>query len=393
MRRKIQGCKSPRVRYAPNRGRYNVTLARQPGDAGASMTIFLMLMALALVFVTLLMFRIGWANDMRTQAIRAADSAAIAAVTPMRDMVIDFARSGVDPSMLSLGWLAGGAGPGRSNAEKYARENNAELDNSVGMAVRPSGFAGLTMRAHVRTKECQTKLDKGGDVGRAGTQACTDSLGRKGPGYRATAHATAKLREYSCYYTYDNTGPAQLFCENLLMWSKYGFQIPEALARRVFEVDLVDDEESVPFTGGFLGGGTAPGGGADTSAPIVNNKECPGERVTKRTCDMRNTVMSVFDFPNGVGCFRVDDSGEHPKGRACDFMTDRIGTSTGPGQALGDKVANFAVANAQRLGIYYVIWKQRIFNVQRASEGWRLMEDRGSITQNHFDHVHISMLE
>lgn len=24
-------------------------------------------------------------------------------------------------------------------------------------------------------------------------------------------------------------------------------------------------------------------------------------------------------------------------------------------------------------------------------QGWKLMEDRGSITQNHFDHVHISV--
>ncbi|WP_372509255.1 hypothetical protein [Actinomadura madurae] len=42
------------------------------------------------------------------------------------------------------------------------------------------------------------------------------------------------------------------------------------------------------------------------------------------------------------------------------------------------------------LGISYVIWKQRIWNVRGG--GWRPMEDRGSITQNHYDHVHISVL-
>jgi hypothetical protein len=26
----------------------------------------------------------------------------------------------------------------------------------------------------------------------------------------------------------------------------------------------------------------------------------------------------------------------------------------------------------------------------RASEGWRYMEDRGSTTANHYDHVHVS---
>lgn len=355
----------------------------------------MMLMALALVFVSLLMFRIGWANDMRTQAIRAADSAAIAAVTPLREYAIKMATNGIDPNyVLNLGFLTNGvasAGPGYAEAQKFAQENKAELDHSVGVPVRPSGFAGLTMQAFVRTKECQTRLE-GGNVGRAGTQQCTDSLGRKGPGYRATANATAKLRSISCQYTYDQFGPVTLTCEGVLTWTRFGYRAPAFLVRPRFEIDLVKSPDPVAFTGGFLGGGVAPGGGADDTAPIVNNKECPNERVTKKTCDMRNTLMSVFKFPHGVGCFRHGDSGEHPKGRACDFMTDRIGTTTAAGQEFGDMVAAFAVANAERLGIYYVIWKQRIWNVQRASEGWRLMEDRGSITQNHYDHVHISML-
>ena len=54
----------------------------------------------------------------------------------------------------------------------------------------------------------------------------------------------------------------------------------------------------------------------------------------------------------------------------------------------GDAVAAYAIANAGRLNIKYVIWKPRIW---LPGSGWRGMADRGSPTQNHFDHVHISV--
>jgi hypothetical protein len=38
-----------------------------------------------------------------------------------------------------------------------------------------------------------------------------------------------------------------------------------------------------------------------------------------------------------------------------------------------------------------VIWSQHIWTVQRSSEGWRAMPDRGSTTANHYDHVHVSV--
>ncbi|MGL5866083.1 MAG: M23 family metallopeptidase, partial [Dermatophilaceae bacterium] len=47
--------------------------------------------------------------------------------------------------------------------------------------------------------------------------------------------------------------------------------------------------------------------------------------------------------------------------------------------------------NAADLGVKYVIWRQRIWSVERADEGWRPMADRGSVTENHFDHLHVSL--
>lgn len=72
---------------------------------------------------------------------------------------------------------------------------------------------------------------------------------------------------------------------------------------------------------------------------------------------------------------------DHPLGLALDFMVS---------PAQGDALAAYVQANANRLGVTYIIWRQRIWSVDRSGEGWRGMEDRGSATANHMDHVHVS---
>jgi hypothetical protein len=58
---------------------------------------------------------------------------------------------------------------------------------------------------------------------------------------------------------------------------------------------------------------------------------------------------------------------------------------------VGWQIANWVRANASRLGVSEVIYSQSIWTVQRSSEGWRSMSDRGSATANHYDHVHITV--
>lgn len=73
----------------------------------------------------------------------------------------------------------------------------------------------------------------------------------------------------------------------------------------------------------------------------------------------------------------------HGSGRAVDAM---ISDST-----VGWQMARWVQANAKRLGVSEVIYSQKIWTVQRGSEGWRSMSDRGSATANHYDHVHVSV--
>jgi hypothetical protein len=117
-----------------------------------------------------------------------------------------------------------------------------------------------------------------------------------------------------------------------------------------------------------------------------------GDRITPRMRQVRDEVDRRFGpFPS-IGCYRPESSGEHPLGRACDFMLSTGGVMpSGTWVQRGYNIAAWAQANAARLGIMYIIYRQRIWDIRMASAGWLPMADRGGITANHFDHVHISV--
>ncbi|WP_116245073.1 hypothetical protein [Nocardiopsis sp. FIRDI 009] len=124
----------------------------------------------------------------------------------------------------------------------------------------------------------------------------------------------------------------------------------------------------------------------------------PPDNITPRTRQMRDEIIARFGRGTevgGVGCYRPNGGwvvGEHPKGRACDFMVNGNGQMPSPEQVQrGYDIAEWAKENAEDFGIMYIIYRQQIWDIRRGNEGWRPMADRGSVTENHFDHVHISM--
>ena len=117
-----------------------------------------------------------------------------------------------------------------------------------------------------------------------------------------------------------------------------------------------------------------------------------GDNITPRMREVRDEVDRRFGPFSAIGCYRPGNDGEHPLGRACDFMLSSGGVMpTASSIQLGYGIAAWAQANASRLGIMYIIYRQRIWDVRMASSGWVPMENRGSITANHYDHVHISV--
>jgi hypothetical protein len=117
-----------------------------------------------------------------------------------------------------------------------------------------------------------------------------------------------------------------------------------------------------------------------------------GDNITPRMREVRDEIDRRFGPFPAIGCYRPGSDGEHPLGRACDFMLSSGGVMpTASSIQHGYDIAAWAQANASRLGIMYIIYRQRIWDVRMASSGWVPMADRGSITANHYDHVHISV--
>ncbi|WP_248581157.1 hypothetical protein [Nocardioides sp. InS609-2] len=124
----------------------------------------------------------------------------------------------------------------------------------------------------------------------------------------------------------------------------------------------LDDEEPVAGIGGSCTNGTSVPSGVSPNIAKVHAAVC-----------------AAFPQITTYGTFRGD--GEHAQGRAVDIMVSG---------ATGWDVANFVRAHYAELGVEYLIHAQKIWSVERGGEGWRGMSDRGSITANHYDHVHVT---
>jgi hypothetical protein len=86
-------------------------------------------------------------------------------------------------------------------------------------------------------------------------------------------------------------------------------------------------------------------------------------------------------------------SGEHSLGRAIDFFF-RPHEDEGR-EVAGWQLANWSVANAERLGIRTVIYRDRIWTARRSIQGWREYRFSGADPDNpvnrHLDHVHVDV--
>ena len=106
-----------------------------------------------------------------------------------------------------------------------------------------------------------------------------------------------------------------------------------------------------------------------------------------QTAAFKEEIANLFGITSFSG-YRPGDSGDHGKGLAIDFMVP-------VSSALGDQIADYAIQNMASRGINYIIWKQRFYAPYDSKYGpaytWNPMPDRGSVTENHYDHVHVSM--
>ena len=112
--------------------------------------------------------------------------------------------------------------------------------------------------------------------------------------------------------------------------------------------------------------------------------------LTPHTKKMKLALAKKFGITN-FSLFRAgDDDGTghgHNSGMAVDFMVYSD-------SAKGDQLAEYLTKHMDELGVYYIIWKQRFYmpqqNIYGPANTWNIMPNRGGITANHYDHVHVS---
>ncbi len=139
--------------------------------------------------------------------------------------------------------------------------------------------------------------------------------------------------------------------------------------------------------------GPGPGGGGGSAGGVVGRSVGGelGPGVASEKGLQRDTILAAravsaaFPEIRTIGGVRPDSLKWHPNGQAIDVMIPD--PTSAHGKALGDAVMRFAMAHRQQFNINHVIWQQTIHNPDGSSS---LMENRGSATQNHMDHVHIA---
>ncbi|MGW4498035.1 coiled-coil domain-containing protein [Micromonospora sp. NPDC004336] len=123
----------------------------------------------------------------------------------------------------------------------------------------------------------------------------------------------------------------------------------------------------------------------------VNDPTPANGCITPRTLHALNQAKAA-GFTRYVSCYRPGGSGEHPKGRACDFAAQKGGfggDATGGDRTYGNNLATYFVKNADRLAVLYVIWYRQIW---LPSSGWKSYSGaNGDPSSDHTNHVHLSV--
>lgn len=111
----------------------------------------------------------------------------------------------------------------------------------------------------------------------------------------------------------------------------------------------------------------------------------PENGLQVKTIWAARTIGVLFQEIKTIYGYRQDPLKWHPDGLAIDVMIPDYHSEAGI--LLGDQIAGYALANAQRWGVNHVIWRQKIYP---GVGGGNWTSDYGNETANHYDHVHIA---
>ena len=143
------------------------------------------------------------------------------------------------------------------------------------------------------------------------------------------------------------------------------------------------------------GGGGGKSGGKEKPADTRDLSEVPSDKIASEEHLMTDSVRiaravaSKFPDLKEIGGWRpVDAYPDHPSGRAVDIMIPDYDSDKG--KKLGDEIKDYIFRNKADFNVEYLIWRQQYIPADGEPNQ---MEDRGDPTQNHFDHVHVTVRE
>ncbi len=192
-------------------------------------------------------------------------------------------------------------------------------------------------------------------------------------------------------------------------YDKLATEMAQQVAVETNQLALMDKQKKAAekaladAKGGASDNGPGASGSASATAAARNSdgswpaEKCSQDDPTTSGCLTPRTLHAYQEvkkagFTHYVSCHRSGGSGEHPKGRACDWSANAStfvdARATGDDKAYGDRLASWFLTNADRLGILYVIWYKRIW---MASTGWRSYGGDGTPAGDHYNHVHMSI--
>jgi hypothetical protein len=121
-------------------------------------------------------------------------------------------------------------------------------------------------------------------------------------------------------------------------------------------------------------------GTAVTAVARISNSAGPVRPQAQAAADaVVSNVPGAAGITIGGTRASAADPGGHPSGLALDYMCN---------PSLGDAIAQYHIDHWDELGVEYIIWQQRMLSSPGGS--WQPMENRGSATANHMDHVHVN---
>lgn len=145
---------------------------------------------------------------------------------------------------------------------------------------------------------------------------------------------------------------------------------------------------SSPYT--YPTGGATTASGRPAITPATNSgwstattAYAPDTGLVPAAAALNDLILQNFPAVKEIGGYRANDPyPDHPSGRALDIMV--------PDKVTGDQINAWLQQNATQLGLDYTLWNQTNW---KPGQGGTPMEDRGSPTQNHMDHVHAMLAE